>query len=59
MKQTKGLGKPNELNLAYDQYIQNNRSIVGLQLEKYSALKKIGEGACGTIYFGLDLVSKI
>lgn len=50
--------KNHVLKLPYEDFIQNDKKLHGLKVGKYTVIEKIGEGAYGSVWKGIDNVSK-
>jgi hypothetical protein len=50
--------KHHVLELEYEDFIQNDKKLQGLNVGKYTVTEKIGEGAYGSVWKGIDNQSK-
>lgn len=47
-----------KLDLSYEDYLKNGKSIADTCLDKYVIYEKLDKGAFGTVYRGMDDVTK-
>ncbi len=50
--------QPQYLSLSYKEFLQRNKSLIGLKIGKYVVLKKLGEGAFGAVFKGMNDMTK-
>lgn len=47
-----------KLDLTYEEFIKNGKSIADTRLDKYLIYEKLDKGAFGTVYRGMDDITK-